>query len=83
MSKSYLLEQITCSTFHISFPENDLTIFFLERLGEKLIKRFKICFSEEEITSTERLWTSKPILDMKNRAVGLVELEVNKPKKNI
>lgn len=45
MSKSYLLEELTSSTFHISFAENDLSIFFLERVGEKVIKRFKIAFN--------------------------------------
>ncbi len=38
------------------------------------MKRFSMGFTEEELNSQERLWSSKVIEDAKSRAIGLVEV---------
>lgn len=45
-----------------------------------MVKRFRINFTEQEIASEDRIWTSKAIEDTKNRVIGLVELELKKRK---
>lgn len=44
----------------------------MEKVGERMIKRFKLTFTEDELTSPEKIWTSKIIEDTKDRAIGLV-----------
>ena len=50
----------------------------MEKVGERMIKRFKLAFSEGELASEERIWTSKIIEDTKDRAIGLVEIELKR-----
>lgn len=40
-------------------------------------------FTEAQLNSQEKIWTSKIIEDTKNRAIGLVELQLKKRKDNI
>jgi hypothetical protein len=81
-SKLYQLDDILKSQLHIIFPSSQITLHFLEKIGEKMVRRFRLSFSEEEI-SDDKIWTSKAIEDSKNRVIGLVELELKKKKEKM
>lgn len=41
-----MLSEIMQSEISISFPENQITLNFMEKVGERMIKRFKLEFME-------------------------------------
>lgn len=78
-----MLSEIMQSEISISFPENQITLNFMEKVGERMIKRFKLEFMEEELASEDKIWTSKIIEDTKDRAIGLVEIEIKRRKDSL
>lgn len=48
-----------------------------------MIKRFKLAFTEEQLASDDKIWTSKIIEDTKDRAIGLVEIELKRRKDSL
>jgi hypothetical protein len=57
-------------------PKQNLVVSFIEKLGEKNLLRFKIAIKEEELNRKSSIRLTKPIEDPKDRAIGIVEIEI-------